>query len=112
MIIQGCKDIFKSIYFRRCNGEYSNALGEPLVRGPAGAGLTLQDLSYREELERKSERMKENFVLIRSSFVVLLERRERVLMSNGFWNFGKAWWLTREATYEMGRGVQVGQLHA
>jgi hypothetical protein len=44
-IIQGCKGVFESIFFRRCDGEYANALGEPLIEGPSAVGLTLDQIA-------------------------------------------------------------------
>lgn len=42
--IQGSKNIFESIYYKRCNEQFVNGLGQVLDNGAAGVGLTLEEI--------------------------------------------------------------------
>jgi hypothetical protein len=52
-IIQGSKNIYKSIYLKRCNGEYVHGLGEAMKDGPIPRGMTSVELSKLERIARE-----------------------------------------------------------
>ena len=52
-IIQGAQNIFESIYHKRCNGQFVNAVGQTLDNGATGVGLTMELIRAYELLEKE-----------------------------------------------------------
>lgn len=51
-IIQGHGKIYENMYFKRCNGEYINAVGKEIDNGPRARGMNTAELSTFEALVR------------------------------------------------------------